>query len=166
MSIFGSKNQPPETSTPTARPRPSERVGAGAEARRQPTHIAAGSKVQGEITGDVSVHVDGEFHGLVRLDSSVVVGEKGLLKGDVDARSVQIKGEVEGNVRGSERVEVMATGSLKGDISAARVVIAEGAFFKGNVEMTGGGSKKAQGGKAPSGGGGGSAPKGGGSQST
>ena len=73
----------------------------------------------------------------MRLDGRVVVGEKGGVKGEIDGRSVLVAGRVEGPVRGSERVEVGGTGRLEGDISAPRVTIAEGAFFKGKVEMGG-----------------------------
>ena len=50
-------------------------------------------------------------------------------------------GRVVGNVQGDEKVEILPTGRLEGDVSAPRVVLAEGAFFKGKVEMTGQGGK-------------------------
>jgi len=107
------------------------------EKRENPTYIAAGSKITGEISGSAEVLVDGEFDGRLYLDSTVVIGQEGRVKGEIRARSVRVEGRVVGDVRGIERVEVMASGTLEGDISASRVVIAEGAFFKGNVEMTG-----------------------------
>ncbi|MDY7093287.1 MAG: polymer-forming cytoskeletal protein [Acidobacteriota bacterium] len=149
MAIFRRDNPSPESSTPP-RPRPPRDVPSPA-ARKGPTHIAAGSRVVGEITGDTEVLVDGQLEGRIQLDSSVTIGREGQVKGEVEAMAVRIEGTVHGNVRGRERVEVLATGSLEGDISAARVVIAEGAFFKGGVDMNSAGRSSAP--KGSSGGG-------------
>ncbi|MCB1057073.1 MAG: polymer-forming cytoskeletal protein [Acidobacteria bacterium] len=140
MAIFRRDN-PPEDTTPPARPRPPRDLPAP-EIRRTATYIAAGSHFIGELTGEAEVLVEGHVEGKIRLESAVTVGREGKVQGEVQARSVRVEGRVEGNVRGLERVEVLATGSLEGDISASRVVIAEGAFFKGNVEMTGAGKKQ------------------------
>jgi len=56
---------------------------------------------------------------------------------------VRIGGRVTGNVHGREKVEILPSGRLEGDVAAPRVVLAEGAFFKGKVEMTGGQGKGA-----------------------
>jgi cytoskeletal protein CcmA (bactofilin family) len=101
------------------------------------THIAQGTKVNGEVTGAKAVRLDGELHGKVIVDSSVVIGPAGELQGEIQARSVQLGGRVVGNIRGSERVELTPSAKMEGDISAPRVTIAEGAFFKGQVEMRG-----------------------------
>lgn len=108
------------------------------ESRNRVTHISAGTRVTGEISGSTEVLIDGEVDGEVRVDHTVVVGAEGRVRGEISARMVRVGGTVSGNLRGSERVEVLPTGSTEGDISAPRVVIAEGAFFKGTVEMTAG----------------------------
>jgi hypothetical protein len=74
--------------------------------------------------------------GRIRLDGRAVVGPAGIVRGLISARAVVVAGTVEGDVRGSERVEVAASAKLLGDIAAPRVTIAEGAFFKGKVEMS------------------------------
>ncbi|MGD2115577.1 MAG: polymer-forming cytoskeletal protein [Acidobacteriota bacterium] len=101
------------------------------------TRISAGTKITGEISGDTELVVEGEVEGTLRVDARIVVGSSGAVRGEIEARSVLIAGEVFGDVRGGDRVEVGASGRLEGDISAPRVTIAEGAFFKGKVEMTG-----------------------------
>lgn len=136
MSIFNrEKSAPPSASNPNPSPRPrlSERTNPAPSSN--PTYVAAGSRVKGEITGSAEVRVDGELEGRLQLDSTAVVGKEGRVKGEIHARAVLVEGSVKGNVHGSERVEILASGSLEGDISSARVVIAEGAFFKGSVEM-------------------------------
>ena len=73
----------------------------------------------------------------MRLESHVTVGPGGKVQGDIVAKSVRIGGRVVGNVQGHEKVEILPSGRLEGDVAAPRVVLAEGAFFKGKVEMTG-----------------------------
>jgi cytoskeletal protein CcmA (bactofilin family) len=99
--------------------------------------IAPGTRVTGRITGASEVWIEGDVDGEVRVDHTVVVGTGGRVLGGVSARTVRVAGRVAGDLRGAERVEVAATGKVEGDISAPRVVIAEGAFFKGSVEMSG-----------------------------
>lgn len=109
----------------------------------QSTFIATGVKFKGEITGKGDVVVDGEFEGRLSVKSAVTVSSDGRVNGDIDAESVKVSGKVFGNVKANDRFEIESNGRIEGDVSAPRVIIAEGAFFKGNVEMTGG--KKAEG---------------------
>ena len=101
------------------------------------THIAAGTRLRGEVGGATEVLVDGEVVGEVRVEAPVIVGTDGVIEGPVTAPVVRVGGRVTGDVLASDRVEVLATGSVEGNITAPRIVIAEGAFFKGRVEMTG-----------------------------
>jgi cytoskeletal protein CcmA (bactofilin family) len=100
--------------------------------------VAPGTKVVGKVSGAAEVVVEGELEGEIRVDGGAVIGTGGTVRGEISARTVRVGGKVFGNIRGAERVEVLASGALEGDVSAPRVVIAEGAFFKGKVEMTGG----------------------------
>ncbi len=138
MSIFRRENDPsPEPSTPVRPAKPAARGPAKPKsAPSGSTHIATGSKVIGEISGAADLVIDGVVEGEIHLESQVVVGNEGRVEGKIHARSVEVGGKVLGNVHGGERVEVLATGSLEGDVLSPRVVIAEGAFFKGKVEMT------------------------------
>jgi cytoskeletal protein CcmA (bactofilin family) len=94
--------------------------------------------------------VDGEVIGEIAVAAIVVVGAGGRVQGPITARVVRVAGKVTGDLRGSERVEISATANLEGDIAAPRVTIAEGAFFKGRVEMKPTpGAEPATGGKTP-----------------
>jgi cytoskeletal protein CcmA (bactofilin family) len=99
------------------------------------TRIAPGLIVRGKLTGNEPVQVDGTVEGDVVVDSQVVVGQGGKVIGRIEARSVLIEGHLDGDLAASEKAEVAASGSTEGDIEAPRVVIAEGAYFKGNVKM-------------------------------
>ncbi|HXU29480.1 MAG TPA: polymer-forming cytoskeletal protein [Thermoanaerobaculia bacterium] len=99
------------------------------------TRIASGAKIEGKITGAVDLVIDGEVVGEIAVPAVVVVGGEGRVTGPISARIVRVAGKVVGDLRGAERVEIAATANLEGDIAAPRVTIAEGAFFKGRVEM-------------------------------
>jgi len=118
-------------------PAPAASGPSDSSSRRHLTHIAAGTYLQGMVGGSTELLIEGEVHGEVRVDAPVTVGAEGVVEGPVSAPVVRISGRVTGNVAASDRVEVSPSGILEGDIAAPRIVIAEGAFFKGRVEMRG-----------------------------
>jgi cytoskeletal protein CcmA (bactofilin family) len=137
--------------TPVSTPGASLAQPAGTPTR---SYLAPGSLIEGELGGAVAVLIEGEVRGGVRVDSEVMVGTRGVVNGPLIARIVRIAGKVAGNVEASELVNVEATGSVEGDIAAPRVIIAEGAFFRGQVEMRNGAGKGERGGKQRAKGGG------------
>lgn len=133
MALFGRDQQSPVKSSAAPAPLP-----APGNPSKTATLVAPGTKVVGKISGNAEVVVEGEIEGEIRVDGGAVVGSGGVVRGEIAARTIRVGGKVFGNIRGAERVEVLASGALEGDVAAPRVVIAEGAFFKGKVEMTGG----------------------------
>jgi cytoskeletal protein CcmA (bactofilin family) len=103
--------------------------------QRRITHIAPGSRIQGQVTGPTELLVEGEVEGEIRVDATVMIGTEGVVQGPVNAQVVRVGGRVFGNVTATDRIEVAPSGSLEGDVAAPRIIIAEGAFFKGRVEM-------------------------------
>jgi cytoskeletal protein CcmA (bactofilin family) len=141
MPIF--RRDSPGASTPPPaenRSAPPAASAKGTPAERAPgskvTLVARGSRIIGTITGSTEVVIEGEVEGQVDLESHVQIGTHGRVNGNLKVRSARIAGQLVGNVAGSEVVELTATGRLEGDVAAPRVVIAEGAFFRGNIEMT------------------------------
>jgi cytoskeletal protein CcmA (bactofilin family) len=141
MGIFGKpgENKPVE---PPAPPRPSPTASpapAAAQVARTSGACVIGSKttVKGEISGDEDVLVEGVVEGQIRINKDLRVGPGGTVKATIDAQSVVVSGEVVGDCHAANRVEIQASGRLTGNIRAPRVVIAEGAVFKGNSDMTG-----------------------------
>lgn len=119
-------------------PRSAERLArpsSGSEPRF--TRIAAGNEMVGEITGSADVLIEGDLQGEVRIDGTVRVGPEGRVRGGLDARVLEIAGKVKGDVVGREIITLDRSAELYGNLSAPRVVIHEGAFFKGQVEMSG-----------------------------
>ena len=128
------------TATGLPSPAPSTAPAAAGEAaagarRGAATYIALGTRIKGEVSGTTDVQIEGEIAGEVRVEALVVVGPGGSVLGPLHGKGVRVSGQVAGNVIDAERVEVSAGGSVEGDIAAPRVVIAEGAFFKGKIEM-------------------------------
>ncbi|MBI4702820.1 MAG: polymer-forming cytoskeletal protein [Deltaproteobacteria bacterium] len=99
------------------------------------TVIGQGITIEGEVSSDGEVVVSGTVRGKLSVEGAVTVAEGGVVEADVGARSVSIGGQVTGNVTASERVDLLGSGRLVGDVKAARLTIADGAVFKGNVDM-------------------------------
>lgn len=93
--------------------------------------------IQGEVTGDEDLVIQGRVEGSVNLKQhSVEIGPEGEVTADVSGRVVTVEGHVEGNLRASERVILRKTAHVEGDITCPRVTLEDGAYFRGGVEMT------------------------------
>jgi cytoskeletal protein CcmA (bactofilin family) len=139
MSIFRRSDPASSPSSSSAGPgdpssSPAHSSSSAAQ-RRRVTHIAPGTRVEGLLSGTTELLIEGEVVGEIRVQAPVVIGTDGVVQGPIAANTVRIGGRVAGNIQATERVEVAPSGSLEGDIAAPRVIIAEGAFFKGLVEM-------------------------------
>jgi cytoskeletal protein CcmA (bactofilin family) len=97
--------------------------------------IGPGLIVEGELSSDEQVVVEGTVRGTLTTADSVSVGADGVVEADVRALSASIAGQLTGNVSAAERVDIQAGGRLIGDVKAARLTIADGASFRGNVDM-------------------------------
>ena len=139
MALFRSRDTGSSPSSSTGgsseSPSPSPSSSSSSAQRRRVTHIAAGSRVEGTLTGPTELLIEGEVEGEIRVDSAVMIGTEGVVRGPISAQVVRVGGRVIGDVQASDRVEVAPSGGLEGDIAAPRVVIAEGAFFKGRIDM-------------------------------
>jgi cytoskeletal protein CcmA (bactofilin family) len=101
-----------------------------------PITIPKGLEVKGEIIGSESLYIDGKVVGTIYLPGKrVTVGRHGQVSADICAREVVVLGAVHGNVDASDRVNISSEGSLIGDVITQRVSIAEGAFFKGLIDI-------------------------------
>ena len=106
--------------------------------------------IKGELNGSENLTIEGHVEGTIHLREHVLtIGPNGRIKAQVFAKSVIVLGEVTGNVTASEKVDIRDNGSVDGDIIAPRVAIAEGAHFRGSVDMQpkGGAAPQPQAGK-------------------
>jgi len=107
-----------------------------------PVNIGKSVVIKGELTGSEDLTIEGHVEGKIELRQNVLtIGPNGRIKAQVFAKSVVILGEVTGNVTASEKVDLRDNGSVDGDIAAPRVAIAEGAHFRGSIDMQRAGAK-------------------------
>ncbi len=99
------------------------------------TIIGDSVQVRGNLSGDEDLHVLGRVDGRVDLQRTLVVAQSGIVKAEVSVKNAIISGVVVGNIRASESVEITKEGRMVGDIFSPRVIIVDGASFRGNVDM-------------------------------
>src|SRR5919107_1215974 len=100
--------------------------------------------IKGELNGSEDLTIEGQVEGKIELRQNVLtIGPNGKIKAQVFAKSVIILGEVVGNVTATEKVDIRDNGSVDGDIASPRVAIAEGAHFRGSIDMQRQGQQKA-----------------------
>jgi len=98
------------------------------------TIIGLGSTITGELKGKAVVRIDGTVIGNVNVEGGIVLGEKGVIKGDIQTASAIIYGTVNGNVK-SQNLEIKKTGKVNGDIKTEAIEIEMGAQYNGKLEM-------------------------------
>lgn len=99
------------------------------------TVIGEGLSIEGDITSEEEVIVHGNVRGKLTTSDAISIGSSGVVQADVSGSSIGVGGQVVGDVTASERVDLQSGGRLVGDVKAARFTIADGASFKGNVDM-------------------------------
>ena len=113
--------------------------------RADVAHIGKSVLVKGELSGSEDLYLDGEVEGSIELkDHSLVVGPHGRVRANINARDITVHGKVDGNVKGTERVELKKSAVLVGDIFTQRIIIEDGAFFKGAIDIQKEGAKTAK----------------------
>ncbi len=99
------------------------------------TIIGDNSKIEGVLTVSESTRVDGLLEGKILSENTVIIGEHGVIKGDIRAVEILVAGTVYGNLWAKQRIELTKTGKVLGDLSTKTLVVDEGASFKGNCSM-------------------------------
>ena len=97
--------------------------------------------IKGELSGSEDLTIEGQVEGKIELRQNILtIGPNGKIKAQVFAKAIIVQGEVHGNITASERVDIRDNGSVDGDLSAPRVAIADGAHFRGSIDMQGKGA--------------------------
>lgn len=138
---------PPPAPAASAAPAPTNQAHVDV---RQPiekdakVNIGKSVVIKGELSGSEDLTIEGHVEGKIELrDNVLTIGPNGKIRAEVFAKSVIVLGEVTGNVTASEKVDIRDNGSVDGDIISPRVAIAEGAHFRGSVDMQRSGAKAA-----------------------
>jgi cytoskeletal protein CcmA (bactofilin family) len=138
---FSSANpQPPAPVVPASTPTPYQP--RNVETPRMDTyradvaHIGKSVIIKGELSGSEDLYLDGEVEGNIDLrNHNLVIGPNGRVHANVFAKDVVIHGKVDGKVIGSDKVELKKSAVVNGDIETQRIVIEDGAFFKGAIDI-------------------------------
>lgn len=99
------------------------------------TVIGSGIVIDGEIGTDEELVVRGTVKGKIHGKEAVLVEASAVVEADIEARTIEVAGQVTGNVHASDRVELKADSHVAGDIRSARILIADGASFRGSINM-------------------------------
>ncbi|HUJ40201.1 MAG TPA: polymer-forming cytoskeletal protein [Candidatus Acidoferrales bacterium] len=98
--------------------------------------IGPSVQVKGEINGNEDLEIHGNVEGTVSLDEKrLTIGPTAKVNADLSAREIVIYGSVKGNLKAKDRIEIKKDGSVVGDLSTARIMIEDGAYFKGSIEI-------------------------------
>ena len=99
------------------------------------TIIGESVHIRGQLSGGEDLHVLGRVEGRVDLERTLVVAQSGIVKAEVSVKNAVISGVVVGNIHASESVEITREGRMVGDIYSPRIIIVDGASFRGSVDM-------------------------------
>jgi cytoskeletal protein CcmA (bactofilin family) len=103
---------------------------------RSSSYLSPGLRIKGEISGNEDLKLDGNVDGLVSIGGfRLTLGSTARLNGDIVAREAIISGEVHGDISAFDRIEVTKSASIIGDLSTTKILIEEGAYFKGGIEI-------------------------------
>lgn len=97
--------------------------------------IGVNSSIIGDIKTKGTIRIDGSVEGNIESDW-LIIGEKGILKGDVRANGVIVGGKIEGMVTAREIIEIKGKGEITGDINTPKLSVSEGAILNGKATMT------------------------------
>jgi cytoskeletal protein CcmA (bactofilin family) len=116
---------------------PQQTPGAAPD-RQESSKVNIGKSViiKGELSGSEDLTIEGQVDGKIELRQNVLtIGPNGRIKAEVFAKAVIVQGEVTGNITATEKVDIRDAGSVDGDLAAPRIAIADGAHFRGSIDM-------------------------------
>jgi len=111
-------------------------VSSSSSSKSRTTVISQGTVIKGEISSNDSIMIDGQVEGNVTVKNTVTIGKSGRISANVTATTLQIYGKIIGDVIASEKVCIEHSGSVEGNIHSPKLMISEGAHFKGNIDMS------------------------------
>lgn len=133
--VEAKKEATPVSSSPMGKIEPESRGGSAT--------IGKAVKIVGQIYSKEELYVDGDLEGtLEALEHKCTIGPNGTVHASVKAREVVVLGTIQGNVEAAEKIEIRKDAKLVGDIRTARIIIEDGAYFKGSIDIVKGESLK------------------------
>jgi cytoskeletal protein CcmA (bactofilin family) len=115
-------------------PRPQPRAN-DAQPSFEGTFFGPNVIIEGTVTGSEPVMIEGTVKGTINLTGELRIGTKARVEAKVHARMVIVEGKLNGDVSADDRVELVASANVDGNIKAPKIIVAEGATFRGSVDM-------------------------------
>ena len=148
------EDEPAKSIIPTS-PSPAQPAAASAESKKEAYTVSMPSRtfepeaqrggsatigkavrINGQINSKEDLYVDGDVEGVVEApEHKLTIGPNGTVHATVKAREVVALGSIQGNVEAADRIEIRKDAKLVGDIRTARIVIEDGAYFKGSIDI-------------------------------
>jgi cytoskeletal protein CcmA (bactofilin family) len=97
--------------------------------------ITTGTVIKGEITSDSDLRIDGRIEGNLICKGKLVLGQEGVIKGEVFCQNAEIMGKIEGKMQVAELLSLKSTAKIQGDIKTSRLAIEPNAIFSGTCDM-------------------------------
>jgi cytoskeletal protein CcmA (bactofilin family) len=107
------------------------------------TRLGTSMKIIGDVTSDEELFLDGDLEGKLELTSRLTIGPNSKVKANIKAQEVIVFGSIKGNVESESRVSLRTGATIVGDIKTAGIVIEDGAYFKGGIDISRGEGVKA-----------------------
>jgi cytoskeletal protein CcmA (bactofilin family) len=124
-------NQPAAATPVTQQHQPAPGPGA--------TRLGKSMKIIGDVTSDEELYLDGDLEGSLALNNRLTIGPNSKVNANIRAQEIVVFGTIKGNVESESRVSLRTGASIVGDIKTAGIVIEDGAYFKGGIDISRGG---------------------------
>ena len=108
---------------------------AGVSVSNGPSVIGPDTSVRGTLAGDEDLVIEGRVEGTVNIAADVVIALRGVVEASVEAESITVHGQVFGDLVATRGISVEKTARIQGSLTAPRIVISEGAYVRGSIDM-------------------------------
>jgi len=135
MALFGKTDEMKPRTDETTRRDPAPAETRTAEPTDVQAHLGRGSRVEGTLTFQGSVRIDGQVEGMIEAKETVIVGDSAAVVAQITAGTIIVKGNVTGDMTASKRVELRSPARVLGNIVTPSLVIQDGVVFEGHCSM-------------------------------
>jgi cytoskeletal protein CcmA (bactofilin family) len=104
-------------------------------ARATAASIGKSTRIRGEVYSEEELYFDGEIDGSIEVRNLLTIGPNGKVKANVKAKELVVRGSIQGGVEAIDRISIMNGASIVGDVKTAGIVIEDGAYFKGGIDI-------------------------------
>ena len=110
-------------------------LGGFSSSRSSMSYLGKSMKIKGKISSDEYLTVEGQVEGNIEISKTLTIGKNGYVNGTINADIVKLDGKAEGNITAATKLEIASTGTFQGTIKSDKLVIEDGATFKGKVNV-------------------------------